>query len=231
VTAWELKKARKQSKWTQNKLAQKLGVSQAFVALVESGKRKLPSQLARKAVRLMNMSPTMLPVTKDPFSLAGESFAEQLGALGYPGFRHLRSVRKRNPVEVLLSALAQEHLEVRVTEALPWLLLQYTNVSEMHKQWLLEQSRLRCLTNRLGFVVTLAKQVAGRSGDTTSERYQTLTKLEEELRQSRLEREDTLCQADMTENEREWLRQTRPQHAAEWHLLTDWRPEHLQYAA
>jgi DNA-binding XRE family transcriptional regulator len=230
MTAWELKRARKEHNWTQQELAKRLGVSQAYVALLEAGKRNVPSQLGRRAVRVMDMNPVTLPVTKNPFSLTGETFAGQLGALGYPGFSHLRSVRKRNPAEVLLSALAQENLESRVTEALPWLVQQYATMSDKHRQWLLDQSRLRNLTNRLGFVVTLAREVTERSGDTTSERYQALTKLEEELAQSRLEREDTLCQASLSPNEREWLRQTRPPHATEWHLLTDWSPEHLQYA-
>src|SRR5204862_2965596 len=45
-------------------------------------------------------------------------------ALGYPGFTHLRPRRwaLKNPAEVLLAALAQDDLEPRLVEALPWLL-------------------------------------------------------------------------------------------------------------
>jgi transcriptional regulator with XRE-family HTH domain len=231
VTHSELKRARKACKWTQQELAQRLGVSQTYVALLESRKRQMPRRLSRKAVRLMNVTPAALPVSDNPFSLPAERLAEQLGALGYPGFSHLRAARKRNPAEVLLNALVQDDLESRVTEGLPWLLLQYATMSDESKKWMLDQTRLRSLSNRLGFVVTLAKGVAARSGDTTSERYNALVVLEQELLRSRLDKEDTLCQSSLSPTEREWLKQTRPQEAAEWHLLTDWRVEHLQYAA
>jgi DNA-binding XRE family transcriptional regulator len=231
VTAWEFKRARKDRKWTQQKIAKRLGVSQTYVALLERGKRQFSPHLGRKAVRVLNMSPAALPVTKNPFSLSADRLAYELGALGYPGFAHLRSVRKRNPAEVLLTALAQDNLEARVTEALPWLLLQYAEMSDANKKWLLAEARLRNLTNRLGFVATLSKEVARRSGDTTSQRYQSLLKLEEDLLQSRLDREDTLCQSSLSLNEREWLKEVRPQEAVNWHLLTDWRPEHLPYVS
>jgi hypothetical protein len=94
-------------------------------------------------------------------------------------------------------------------------------MNESNKKWLLDQARLHSLTNGLGFVVTLAREVAARSGDTTSARYEALLKLKQELRESRLDREDTLAQASLSQREREWLRETRPQAAAEWHLLTD----------
>jgi transcriptional regulator with XRE-family HTH domain len=230
MTAFEFRAARKKRQWTQHEAAKRLGVSQAYVALLERGKRSFSSHLGRKAVRLLNMSPSALPLTKRPLSLCTEDFAQQLGALGYPGFSHMRAVRKRNPAEVLLNALVQDNLEARVTEALPWLMLQYWDMNEANKRWLMEQVRLRNLTNRLGFVVTLAKEVGARSGDTTSGRYQALVQWEHELRQSRLDREDTLCQSSLSQNEREWLKENRPQEAAEWHLLTNWRPEHLQYA-
>lgn len=232
MTGLDLKHARKNRKLTQVDLAHRLGVSQTYVALLESGHRSVPDHLARKLVRLLAMTPAALPLPTDPFSVPHDRLAEQLGAVGYPGFAHLRATRKRHPLEVLLSALAQEDLESRVAEALPWLLLNYgKNVDGRTMQWLVDHARLRNLTNRLGFVVTLAKEVATKSGDTTSERYRSLTDLERELRDSRLDREDTLCQASLSATERKWLRQMRPSSAAEWHLLTDWRPEHLPYVA
>jgi transcriptional regulator with XRE-family HTH domain len=231
VTASELKKARKVRNWTQQELADKLGVSQGYVALLERGKRVLSSSLARKTVRLLGMGLGALPFTKDPFSVSPDRLAHELGALGYPGFRHLRSGRQRNPLEVLLAALWQDNLAARVTEALPWLLLQYAEMSDPAKQWMLNHARLYGLTNRLGFVVSLAKGVAARSGDTTSSRYRSLCCLEEELLQSRLDKEDTLCQSSLSQSEREWMKRVRPPQAKTWHLLTDWRPEHLQYAS
>ncbi len=47
---------------------------------------------------------------------------------------------------------------------------------------------------------------------------------------SRLAKEDTLCQESLSEPERQWLREHRPDEARYWNLLTDWRPESLRYA-
>jgi len=128
---------------------------------------------------------------------------------------------------VLLAALAQPTLDSRLAEALPWLLLRYP---ELDGDWLATQARLTNLTNRLGFVVDLAKRVAERNGETDSPRYHALTQLSERLRQSRLDVEDTFGQESLTEAERNWLRTNRPAEAQFWHLLTNWRPEFLQFA-
>ena len=229
MTAYEFKLARKERRLTQQAVAERLGVSQTYVALLEKGKRRFPDALARKAVTRLQMNPLALPFKQYSRSLSAQYLAQQLASLGYPGFRSMRAAWKRNPVQVLLDALAQDNLEARLTEALPWLLTNYGNMSEANRVWLLEQARLRNLTNRLGFVVTLAKEVLLRKGEDASERYRCLTLLETKLNESRLDKEDTLCQS-LSLNEQQWLRETRPQEAAFWHLLTDWRPEHLQYA-
>jgi transcriptional regulator with XRE-family HTH domain len=228
MTAEELRLARKQRCWTQVKTAERLGVSQPYLALLENGKREPGPKLTQRAVRVLKLRLTALPL---PGKLMGkvdpQSLAQQFASLGYPGFAYLRSARKRNPAEVLLTALAQDDLESRLVEALPWLLLHY---ADMKREWLVEQARLRNLSNRLGFVVALAKETAARTGETTSMRYQALDQLEAQLRESRLDKEDTLCQSYLSQREREWLKETRPPGATYWHLLTDWRPEHLQYA-
>jgi hypothetical protein len=51
--------------------------------------------------------------------LASEKLRLQLTALGYPGFGHLRARARRNPAEVLLTALHAANLETSVTEGLP----------------------------------------------------------------------------------------------------------------
>lgn len=229
MTGREFKQARKQKHLTQGAVAKLLGVSQAYVALLEKGKRSFPDGLARRAVVRLQMNPLALPVKEQKRSLNAENFAKQLASLGYPGFASMRSGWKRNPVQVLLDALAQDNLEARLTEALPWLLTNYANMSNANRDWMVEQARVRNLNNRLGFVVTLAMQVLARKGETASEHYESLALLEANLKESRLDKEDTLCQT-LSMTEKEWLKDTRPEQAAFWHLLTDWRPEHLQYA-
>ena len=223
----EFKKARKEMGWSQCEVAERLGVSQTYVAFLERGERSFTPELARKTVTLLKMNPSALPL-EPRASKNNDWMTRQLSALGYPGFAHVRPVPRRNPVEVLVEALAMKDLEPRVAEALPWLLLRY-GVTNKTKDWLVTQARSRNLTNRLGFTVTLAKQVAEQKGDTTSEVYQTLMQLEQELLRSRLAEPDTFCLRHLTERQREWLETARPDAAKRWNLLTTLQPGHLQY--
>lgn len=227
MNAQDLKNARMQRGWTQVETAERLGVSQPYVALLEEGKRPLGPKLATKAVRALKLSPALLPLMEKVSRGSAENFPQQLSGLGYPGFTYLRAAKKRNPAAVLMTALAQDNLESRVTEALPWLVLRY---KDMNRDWLVREARARNLSNRLGFVVALAKGVSS-SSHTTAAHHESLNLLEAQLKESRLAKEDTLCQSSLSRSERDWLRQTRPPEAAYWNLLTDWRPEHLQYAA
>jgi len=178
-------------------------------------------------VKTLKLSPVFLPLSEKVSKVNAEKLPQQLSALGYPGFAYLRAARKKNPAELLVTALAENNLDSRVTEALPWLLLSYGE--EMNSDWLVQQARARNLSNRLGFVVTLAKGVSNVTS-TTSAHNEWLSGLEAQLKESRLAREDTLCQSSLSQRERAWLRETRPPEAEYWNLLTDWRPEHLQYA-
>ncbi len=220
----DFRHARKRKGWTQKQAAARLRISQPYVALLESGQRVFPADLARRAVHILKLSPVALPLGEQP-QQDGPHLARRLGALGYPGFAYLRGP-KANPADVLLTALAQPDLEPRAVEALPWLLLQFSSIAQ---DWLLAQARLRNLSNRLGFVVTLARQIEERNSGTGSSTFLTLHSLEQQLRESRLDKEDTLCQSSLSPKEREWLRGNRSEAARYWHLLTDLRPEHLPY--
>lgn len=221
-----LRQAREERGWTQAQVGSRLGVSQAYVALLEKGRRRVPQDLARRAVRTLKLSPVLLPVAEKLSADKGRNLARDLGRLQYPGFAYLRGGWLKNPGEVLMTALAQPGLDSRVAEALPWLLLQYP---EVDSDWLVKQSRLFNLTNRLGFVVDLALRVLERKNETGSPRYNALTRLSQALRASRLDVEDTFGQEVLTEAERNWLRRNRPPEAEFWHLLTNWQPEFLQY--
>jgi transcriptional regulator with XRE-family HTH domain len=272
-----LRQARKQRGWTQVEAGARLGVSQAYLALLENGRRPVTDELARKAVREFKLSPVLMPVTGTQHSAFGtrrqqklrsreagklrserqnkrsfdfaqdarnsgwrrqgaarpswqrqqnDMLARDLGRLGYPGFAYMRGGWLKNPGEVLLTALAQQNLDSRLAEALPWLVLHYSDVDS---DWLVTQARLLNLTNRLGFVVDLARRVLERSNETNSPRYQGLTHLAETLRSGRLAIEDTFDQESLTETERNWLRANRPPEAQFWNLLTNWQAEFLQY--
>ncbi len=143
-----LKAGRESAGLTQQRAAEQLGVSQAYVALLEGGRRRITKNLARRIAQMYRLSPAALPLEND----AGDSWdsaklARALACLGYPGFRYLRRGPKRNPAAVLLAALASDELEVRVAEALPWLVVQYP---DLDWEWLVREAKQRDLQNRLG---------------------------------------------------------------------------------
>ncbi|HXH48440.1 MAG TPA: helix-turn-helix transcriptional regulator [Terriglobia bacterium] len=226
----DLKAARLRRGWGQVEAAQRLGVSQPYLAMLEQGKRRLANRLARKAASVYGLPAVKLPVpqTFTPFKKADpERLTEYLAKLEYPGFSYRRShVRARNPGEVLLTALSQESLEARVAEALPWLLLHYWQADF---DWLVENAKRCDLQNRLGFVVNLARRLSEKTHQ--ADRTKALAKLETTLDQSRLVREGFFPRPPRSEAERQWLMQNRPEEAKHWNLFSDLRPEHLQYAA
>jgi transcriptional regulator with XRE-family HTH domain len=225
MASFYMKSVRKQFGLTQAEMAEKLGVSQPYLSLLEKGRRTLPPKLAHKAVRVLGVSPTVLPPREvGQRQVSADRLAREVAALGYPGFSHLRKGWRRNPAEVLLAALSQKNLEARLTEALPWLLLNY---SDLDREWLVREARLRNLTNRLGFVVSLACQVAEKRGNGNR---QSLQELLDELRTSKLALEEPFGQDATGESEQQWLRANRPEEAKYWNLLTDWTPEMLRYA-
>jgi transcriptional regulator with XRE-family HTH domain len=217
--AAEVKRAREARGWTQAQAAERLGLSQGYVSLLESGGRPVPPRLAPSLLRTLELSPSVLPPSElnlDPDRLPGA-----LGALGYEPFGYLRG-RLLSPAAVLLSALRQKDLSSRVVEALPWLALHFP---ELNREWLVERAKLHDVQNRLAYVVTLASEMAGAG---VAGRLRELVR---GLEPSRLAREDTLCHDSMTEAERRWLRRRRSRQAKHWNLLTDLRREHLPYVA
>jgi hypothetical protein len=194
--------------------------------MLEAGQRPLTPAVARRAMRVYRLPPTVLPPAGVAPRVTAETLVRDLAALGYPGFAHLarRGGRAKHPGAVLLTALAQPELEARVVEALPWLLLRYWSLDPV---WLVREAKVRDLQNRLGFVVSLAREVAEREGD--DPRLSALRALEAALERSRLAREDTLGRARLTEAERRWLDTHRPAAARHWNLLTDWTAEALRH--
>lgn len=123
-----------------------------------------------------------------------------------------------NPALAVVGALAHADLDVRLVEALPWVLSEFPHLDA---GWLAAQSRLLNLQNRLGYIVALADGGA---------RTPRLTQLLSGLEPSRLAGEDTLCRDSMPKAEREWVRKNRPAAAAYWRLLTTLTREQLPYA-
>jgi transcriptional regulator with XRE-family HTH domain len=226
-----LRSARLHKGWTQQHVAERLGVTQAYLSMAEHGRRVLPPSLVRKAVELLHASPTALPAREHAVIAPSDSdkLRSQLAALGYPGFAHVSGRVRRNPAEVLLSALNSSDLDTRVVESLPWLAFTY---ADMDWDWTVRHAKLHDLQNRLGFVTTLASRLGASQSSTPPTDEPHSRKLKEYtavLDRSRLAKEDTLCHDSLTEAERKWLRLHRPVEAAHWNLLTDMKTENLPH--
>jgi transcriptional regulator with XRE-family HTH domain len=227
MTGSDLKRGREERGWTQEFAATRLGVSQPYLSLLEKELRRVPEKLARKAASAFRLSATTLPVETEWNEVETKSevaLASDLAALGYPGFSHLKAGRKKNPAQVLLSALTARDLNSRLTEALPWVLLSYP---DLDWQSLVKEVKVRDLQNRLGFLASVARRLAERQGQT--EKANWLRLKESSLERSRLVVEDTLCHESLTKAERRWLDTVRSEEAKYWRLLTDLKPEHLSY--
>jgi transcriptional regulator with XRE-family HTH domain len=223
----QLRSARELAGLTQQCAASQLAVSQAYLAMIETGRRRVTDQLGSKMIDLYRLPATALPL--DPGDLGtwnSASVAKAVANLGYAGFRHLRDGRGSNPAVVLLAAISCNDLEVRVVESLPWIAVEYY---DLDWEWLTREAKLRDAQNRLGFTVALGRRVAEGSGAASARSE--LRKVEAVLERARLAREGTLCQQSLSEAERRWIRKERPADAQHWNLLTDLNAGGLPYVA
>ena len=173
------------------------------------------------------MSPLSLPLPSagqrmqpmDP-----DEIAAALGALRYEGFVHLaRPAALVNPAELLIRALAHDNLDVRLVEALPWLIGRYPS---LEWDWLVGQAVSMRLQNRLGYLVELAVALPTKGGELT-----TLREVLDRLNRLRLPTEGTLCRDSMPDAERNWVRGHRSASAVHWNLLTTLTVDSLTHAA
>jgi transcriptional regulator with XRE-family HTH domain len=219
----DLKGARAAMGWTQQETAQKLDVSQAYLSLLESGRRRPSPRLLNRLARLFELPATDVPLRHETVAAAPSDLAAALAALGYQPFQHFaRHAPLVNPAEVLFAALQVDDVEPRVAEALPWLVNRYP---DLDWTWLFPRVKANDRQNRLGFVVSLARQLAERRGE--SGRAEALRSVEATLERSKLVRDDVFGRSSLTASESRWLREHRPEEARRWNVLSNMRPEHL----
>src|SRR5258708_9239261 len=124
---------------------------------MEGDQRPVQKTVATRAFELFK-DPTFLPL--NPNRREDETkLADELGAMGYPGFAYLADKPTRNPAELLLDALDRPDLSTRIAEGLPWVSLRYP---DLDWAWLLSEMKLRNRQNRLGFVVGLTLELPQR---------------------------------------------------------------------
>lgn len=223
-----LRRGRLRAGLTQIEAAARLGLSQPYVSQLECGSRRLTARVALAMKRLYGLPATSLPLPPEPPKrrTAGRLPA-RLAALGYPGYAYVQASPPLNPAVVVLEALSEDDLDARVTEALPWVLLRYP---DLNWDWLTSHVKLRNLQNRLGFLVTVARELAEVRSD-GSEAAKRLGEVERDLERSRLAAETTLGRESMPPAERAWLRANRTANAERWNVLTSLTPRDLPYAA
>ena len=77
-------------------------------------------------------------------------------------YLYLKAEHTKNPAEVLLLALRFKNLDARLTEALPWVLLEYP---DLDWKWLVSQAKANELQNKLGFLTNVARISGSRRLD------------------------------------------------------------------
>jgi DNA-binding XRE family transcriptional regulator len=225
--ARQLKEGRERTGFTQAQAAMRLGVSQGYLSLLETGKRALTRRVALAAAKLYSLPPTFLPVPRNPVRASQDPNrpVRALAALGYPGYAHVRSSRATNPAAVVLEAVSERDVDARVFKALPWVLARFP---DLDWEWLVDQAKLQNAQNRLGFVVSLGRQLAERRQDKgTAER---LADVQRRLEDSRLLAETTLGRESMSQSERSWVRANRPPEARHWNVLTTLTADQVGHA-
>jgi transcriptional regulator with XRE-family HTH domain len=226
MTPAVLLSARRARGWIQKRAARQLGVTQAYLSMLERGRRVPAPALATRFAEVYSLSPAafLLPAGDwQPVAAGDKEIAVELGKLGYPGLARGRG-RPGNPAVLLLTALSLADLGRKLVEALPWLFLRYP---EVDTAWLLDRAKRLDLQNRLGFIVSLARELREARGEAVP---QNLAVLEAALERSRLARFGTLCQASMSEDEGRYLYENRSETARRWNLLTALKSEELPYA-
>lgn len=193
---------------TQARYAARLGVSQPYLSLLESGRRPLTAKLRKRLAEEFGADPTQLPLVLSEVELADDALAGGLRRLGYPGFAHLIEGPLLNPAVLVLECLRKGHPDVRVVEGLPWLLSRF---SRLAVDWLCAQVKLLNLQNQLGFLVALAAEVRPAKH---------LVQLLEHLEPARLAAEAPLANRSMPTSLRTWMRAERSRLAEHWNLLT-----------
>jgi transcriptional regulator with XRE-family HTH domain len=229
IDMFDLRTARKQKGLTQEQVAASLGVTQAYLSMLENKLRPVPASHLPLFVEVYGLSYSALPMRGPQVweQLQSDAVANQLAALGYPGFSYMNNSRPQwNPAELLVAALTKNELESRVAEGLVWLAYAFT---DMNWAWAIREAKVNDVTNRLGFVVSLACKLAEKKANDSA--IETLRVVETRLKRSTLVQEETLCHEQMTQTERKWLEDSRPPEARQWHVLSDLLPEHLDHVA
>lgn len=223
----ELRLGRKQAGLTQVEAAKRLRLSQGYLSLLEGGKRAVTHRVAEAAGRVYGL-PYALPLPDravrsktDP-----DRLVHQLAALGYPGYADVRPRSLANPAKVVLDSVSAGDTDARVTRAVPWVLSRYP---DLNWKWLVDEAKLQNAQNRLGFLVSLARELVERDGFDPRASAR-LREVESQLESAKLAAESTLGRRSLSDRERDWMREHRPETARRWNVLSTLTAEQVRLA-
>jgi transcriptional regulator with XRE-family HTH domain len=225
--SFQLRAGRRKAGLTQAVAAERLKLSQPYLSQLERGRRRVTPKITRAAARLYRLPPTVLPLPPEVSETSSEFLARKLAGLGYPPYEHLRTGPPANPAAVVLEAVSSNRVDPRVMEAMPWVLVRYP---ELEWNWLVKNSKLKNVQNRLGFLVAVSRELVKQQPDSAAADA-SLANAEVELERARLAAETTLGRERMPAAEREWLRANRPSQAAHWNVLTTMTADRLRHAS
>ena len=163
-----------------------------------------------------------------------ENYLEKaLASLGYPGFAYLvpyfNDQGAFDPTELIQWAVIQDVLDVRLIEAIPWLIAAYAAKIDWGK--LINNVREHGAQNRLGYLVCLALDLAeSKQSLSHPETRQLLKGSLLQLQEIRQSQEQTLMEEWCGPALRAWMRVNRSREASEWHLLSTLTTNHVQHA-
>jgi hypothetical protein len=130
------------------------------------GYRPLPARLVSLAVRKLHLAPTalpMLPPLATQFApVAPDELASALARLGSRDSDTKQARGGIQPAFLVAGTLVHLDLEVRIVEALPWILSKFHDLDWI---WLIAQCRLLNVQNQLGYLIVLARQLGNSTAD------------------------------------------------------------------
>jgi hypothetical protein len=109
---------------------------------------------------------------------------------------------------------------------MPWVLARYPNLDW---DWLVDQSKRQNAQNRLGFLVSLARQLP-ELGALDPNGLENLREAEQRLESAKLVAESTFGRHPVSDRERAWMRENRPELARRWKVLSTLTVEQVRLA-
>ena len=154
-----------------------------------------------------------------------QEFVFRLAFIGYPGYSYLLQPFERvdTPINVLLDILSYADSELRIIEALPWIILRYCRTDFHH---IVAKAQSLHVQNQLGFMVNIASRISQTSDDRVP--TETLRQIEANLDNVRKDGEFLLFPIRSTV-QREWIVRNREPEAKHWGVLATLKPEHIDY--